>query len=388
MDNSSGAGSPIRSGAMSPAQPQMSAGAVPPLRLSLPATSGTRGLAGSTKQPINGETHSPLYVTPVHPSLSNNDAPSAPDLKEDALQKELDRILEENQSVQQEIAIAQRIVARLERERDILLDQLMETAPCTADLDALMEGQQASPTETSVLVEEALVNRVLARLNNHFDAPLVPKKKRRLPRPGEDADKENAPHCPSSQIDSDLDLQKRRKSNKASSSDAVLKVQSVPMDEDNRPVMPLSLGILTVHCLGCVVSDRPAYHNRRYILPVGFHSSRPYLSVWDANATVVYHSRILDHGSAPVFEVTCEEHPDCKFTSGTSTGAWSGIVKQANAIRHRDYSNSASGPDYYGLSNATVSMLIERLPNADYCPNYQFKRFEFPPSVPATADNP
>jgi hypothetical protein len=35
-----------------------------------------------------------------------------------------------------------------------------------------------------------------------------------------------------------------------------------------------------------------------------------------------------------------------------------------------------SGPDYFGLANPTVSMLIERLPNADKCESYTPKKYE------------
>ena len=168
---------------------------------------------------------------------------------------------------------------------------------------------------------------------------------------------------------------KKRKSNKASAADVVLKVQSVPMLND-QPVLPIILGIITVESLGAIMYDRPNYHNRRYILPVGFCSSRPYLSAVDPNTSTTYHSRIVDGGMSPIFEVWAEDAPDKIYQAQTSTGAWSSVVRQANTIRSREYSNSASGPDYFGLSNATVAMLIERLPNSDKCINYQFKRFE------------
>lgn len=184
---------------------------------------------------------------------------------------------------------------------------------------------------------------------------------------------------------------KKRKSNKASAADVVLKVQSVPMQGD-QPVLPINLGIITIESLGSIVCDRPNYHNRRYILPVGFCSSRPYLSAVDANNSTTYHSRIVDGGMSPMFEVWADDAPEKIYQAQTSTGAWSAVVRQANTIRNREYSNSASGPDYFGLSNATVAMLIEKLANSDKCINYQFKRFEVitgnSATTLATAQNP
>jgi hypothetical protein len=168
---------------------------------------------------------------------------------------------------------------------------------------------------------------------------------------------------------------KKRKTNKASATNVVLKVQAVPM-KDGLPILPVNLGIITIEALGAIVYDRPNYHNRRYILPVGYVSSRPYLSAVDPNASTTYHSRIADGGDSPIFEVVGDDNPSQVYQAQTSTGAWSSVVRAANAIRNREYTNSASGPDYFGLSNATVAMLIERLPNSDKCFNYQFKKFE------------
>lgn len=158
--------------------------------------------------------------------------------------------------------------------------------------------------------------------------------------------------------------------------------QVVVYDGDGRPILPLSLGVLTLLELGRVVTDRPEFHNKRYIWPVGFHSMRSYLSTVHPDQQTIYHSRILDPretkiensasgDSGPLFVVTAEDNAEAPFRSNTSTGAWSAIVKLANQIRGRDGSNSASGPDFFGLSNHTIAMLIEGLPGVEQCSQYQ-----------------
>lgn len=158
--------------------------------------------------------------------------------------------------------------------------------------------------------------------------------------------------------------------------DTVYRVVSVPMDAENKTILPFSIGLHTIHSLGEVAWDRPAYHNKRYIMPIGFHSSRPYPSTINADTNTVWHSRILDGGPSPLFEVTAEDNPAHPFTGNTSTGVWSAIMKQAASIRSREPAGSASGPDFFGLGNATVTMLIERLPGADRCHQYERKRYE------------
>lgn len=102
-----------------------------------------------------------------------------------------------------------------------------------------------------------------------------------------------------------------------------------------------------------------------------------YPSCRDASAQTTWHSRILDGGpSGPLFEVTAEDDPEHPHTSATSTGVWSAIMRSAAALRKREPAGSASGPDFYGLGSATIMRLIEHLPGADRCTQYERKRYE------------
>lgn len=158
--------------------------------------------------------------------------------------------------------------------------------------------------------------------------------------------------------------------------EAALKVIPVPYDPEGNPILPLSLNMITVHRLGEVVYDRPAYHNKRYILPVGYTTSRSYLSVISPDSSMNYFSTILDNGPSPLYQVTPEGHPEMIFQSTSTTGTWAAVAKAAAVIRGKDSAPSVSGPDYFGLANPTVSMLIERLPNADKCESYAPKKYE------------
>ena len=156
----------------------------------------------------------------------------------------------------------------------------------------------------------------------------------------------------------------------------VYKVIPVPFDSEGRPALPLSLNMITVHRLGEIVFDRPAYHSKRYILPVGYTASRSYLSVLSPDTTINYFSTILDNGPLPLYQVTPEGHPEMTFQSASTTGAWAAVAKAAASLRGKDSAPSVSGPDFFGLANPTVSMLIERLPNSDKCITYTPKKYE------------
>lgn len=331
--------------------------------------------------------------------------------------QKLSKLQQHNARLANQLADANKRISRLRFERSLLLDKLYEyekkaTTGVTVDGNSLLDVEAGWSSESEgeyrecewwrdVDVAAVLARNPVAALpsTTRGNSFTVPKKGR---KGGATASKKRMEMALAMTSEEDLDTEnddyptvqssgmlfdfpsttgssppsKKRKSNKASATDAVLKTIPVEYDSENRPVLPLNVGIVTIEALGEIVFDRPTYHNRRYILPVGFHSTRTYLSTVDPNASTVYHSKILDGGAAPVFQVTADDTPGAVFQAPTSTGAWSAVVRAANQIRSRDYSNSGSGPDYYGLSNATVAMLIEDLPNSDRCINYQRKRFE------------
>ena len=139
-------------------------------------------------------------------------------------------------------------------------------------------------------------------------------------------------------------------------------------------MLPLNVGIMTVINLGNVCL-REHFHTERYIFPVGYEVTRRYLSTVNPNIEVVYHCTILDGGDGPKFQIVPSDTPDRPVIAGTATGAWSSIVKQANAIRNRQHSNSVSGPDFFGLGQNTIKHLIQELPNADRLRDYVWQTF-------------
>lgn len=52
------------------------------------------------------------------------------------------------------------------------------------------------------------------------------------------------------------------------------RVQPIERDAQGHPKLPQQIGVLTVHHLGTIVTNRPNYHNERYIFPVGYSVSR------------------------------------------------------------------------------------------------------------------
>ncbi|KAH9931652.1 uncharacterized protein BXZ73DRAFT_77677 [Epithele typhae] len=168
----------------------------------------------------------------------------------------------------------------------------------------------------------------------------------------------------------------------------------IPRDRDGRPILPLTVGIMTVLHLG-EVCMREHFHTERYIFPVGYEVTRRYSSTMDPNAEVTYHCKILDGGDGPKFQIIAADAPDKPIVAGTATGAWSVIVRAANHIRNRAHSNSVSGPDFFGLGQNTIKYLIQELPHANQLRDYVWQDFReggplggrHAPVVPALPDD-
>ncbi|KAJ1976352.1 hypothetical protein H4R34_004006 [Dimargaris verticillata] len=161
--------------------------------------------------------------------------------------------------------------------------------------------------------------------------------------------------------------------------DRVRPAYELEKDADGNPKLPYTSGVLTVLNLGEIVWDRDAFHNERYIWPVGYQAKRQYASMKDPEKTVGYLCTVLDSGEGPLFQVIAEDAPNEPIIATSATGAWTTCVKAANAVRHKDHSNSASGPDYFGFSNPTIAKMIQDLPNSEKCRSYIRQKYTVQP---------
>jgi hypothetical protein len=50
--------------------------------------------------------------------------------------------------------------------------------------------------------------------------------------------------------------------------------RDIARDSDGKPLMPIVAKGATIHNLGVIVHDRPSYHSKNYIWPVGYRSTR------------------------------------------------------------------------------------------------------------------
>ena len=163
-----------------------------------------------------------------------------------------------------------------------------------------------------------------------------------------------------------------------------LSTKDVARDEDGKPIVPFTAKGATILNLGKVVYDRPSFHSKNYIWPVGYKSSRKLPSIDKSSDYVSYISEIVDGGSAPIFKVTPSDKPHLAQTHNTSSGVWCEILKMIK----KKQTVSVSGPEMFGFSDPLVKMLIQELPDARKCTSYQWKDFDSPYSNASEASTP
>jgi hypothetical protein len=131
-----------------------------------------------------------------------------------------------------------------------------------------------------------------------------------------------------------------------------------------------------IHFSGGIRSDKVGSGSMIIDLSLVIDSCyRRYASTIDPEHEVVYHCTVLDGGDGPKFQIVPSDTPERVVIAGTATGAWSNIVKQANAIRNRQHSNSVSGPDFFGFGQNTIKHLIQELPGANQLRDYVWQNF-------------
>ncbi|KAF1800559.1 hypothetical protein FB192DRAFT_1436956 [Mucor lusitanicus] len=146
--------------------------------------------------------------------------------------------------------------------------------------------------------------------------------------------------------------------------------------KDGSYVLPAEVDSWTVLSLGTVVWDKAAFHNQRYIYPVGYRVKKWYRSMVDPHSDTQYTCEILDGGDEPIFQLNADDNPSECWRGPTPTTVWTIAVRRAFAIRNMDYGHNPVGPDFFGLRKNTIAKMIQDLPNADKCKNYIWQNFE------------
>jgi hypothetical protein len=128
----------------------------------------------------------------------------------------------------------------------------------------------------------------------------------------------------------------------------------VARDQNGKPILPIVIKGITIHELGTVYWDRPNYHARNYIWPVGFRSTRKMPSIKTPGVQVTYTSLIIDNGDSPGFKIIPEDAPEHTVVCNTASRAWMEMLKK---IKKRQ-TISVSGPEVFLSLSLSLSLSL------------------------------
>jgi len=148
------------------------------------------------------------------------------------------------------------------------------------------------------------------------------------------------------------------------------KAIDVKLDADQKPILPITIRGVEIQSLGTITFGL-SFHSQKHIWPVGFKSSREFLSTVDGTSKVQYTSEIVSRGNYPMFQVTTSEDPNNHFLAKTASEAWAKVVEKVNEKRTNKIIRKISGPEYFGYGFETIANLISKLPGADVCTKYK-----------------
>lgn len=157
-------------------------------------------------------------------------------------------------------------------------------------------------------------------------------------------------------------------------------IGSIIHEEDRASV--IRIGTLSLHNVGQLLPhqlESGFFHNRRYIYPVGFRSTRIYWSMRVPRGRARYLCEIVEANGRPLFRVTASDHgiADECVEHETCADAWQLILTRVKQVRNgsgflRLFSQHLKGEDMYGLSEPHIVRAIESLPGVDCLRDYVF----------------
>lgn len=184
----------------------------------------------------------------------------------------------------------------------------------------------------------------------------------------------------------DLDDHIKTKSKRKKSTEKKL-VPPIPLDTSGRPIFPILLGTIRIHSLGEIVYDRPGFFTEESMFPVGFCSSRFFVSFKNPSQCVLYTCTVMDQLGNPRFEIMAEDDCDHPLVGNTATDCHTQLLTLVNKACGREVVPSeGKGTEFFGFYHPVVRNLIQSCPGARKCVGYRWVKFEVNKSAPLVTE--
>ncbi|KAI9475574.1 MAG: F/Y rich C-terminus-domain-containing protein [Benjaminiella poitrasii] len=272
------------------------------------------------------------------------------DFSEESIETFVEELLKKNDELHNELEKALLKITRLRKQRSALLDIIVKSSKNNEEDDddddihsELSAGDIDSDVESTTSEDlDTIIKKEDIKQDYNTESSLQPLKR------------------------------KRATPNKASKRQRGSKPVFVPKDDKGNYILPAVLGKTKVLSLGEII-PKEGFFNQNYIFPVGYAIERPYKSMVNKEQFTTYKCSISkDEYDKPLFCIEAEDAPEIEIKKNTPTAAWSEVLRKSNLLRQKEFKNTVSGPEYYGLSSITIKKMIQELPGARDCIGYQW----------------
>eukprot|EP01133_Synstelium_polycarpum_P015724 gene15724-18683_t len=141
------------------------------------------------------------------------------------------------------------------------------------------------------------------------------------------------------------------------------------------------IGTLRILSIGHIESDVETFHNELFIYPVGYHAIRSYWSLFDGTKRIDYLCLIENKNDMPFYTISPLEWPDTitdaekkeYVLAGPSIGLlWFRFMSHLSALK-KAKPFIIKAEVFFGLTDTTVTTLIENIPETIRCKRYERK---------------
>ncbi len=137
-------------------------------------------------------------------------------------------------------------------------------------------------------------------------------------------------------------------------------VQTISINQNGRPIYPITMGNLSIHDLGAIVVDRPGYHTENFIYPIGYVSTRIYGHIKEPHRKCLYTCKIIDCGDYPRFEISPESMPEYAIAGPSADLCHAALLQTMNnSSDGRELAVIPQGEYFFGLAHPAVATLLQ-----------------------------
>lgn len=137
-------------------------------------------------------------------------------------------------------------------------------------------------------------------------------------------------------------------------------VQTISINQNGRPIYPITMGNLSIHDLGAIIVDRPGYHTENWIYPIGFVSTRIYGHIKEPHRKCLYTCKIIDCGDYPRFEIIPESMPEYAIAGPSADLCHAALLQTMNNNSDgRELAVIPQGEYFFGLAHPAVATLLQ-----------------------------